>query len=124
VIEQFHFLRPEWFLALVILGLVLWILRHQRHDSGNWRSVIDARLLPYVLSDEEAGGDKRLSWILIFVLTMAIIALAGPTWESDSNRFISRVLRWSSRWTCRVRWTQLIFVPLGLLGPGTRLQIF
>ena len=81
MIEQFHFLRPEWLLALVIPGVVLWILRHQRHHSGNWQSVIDARLLPYVLSGEEAGGDKRLSWILIFVLTMAIVALAGPTWE-------------------------------------------
>ncbi len=81
MIEQFHFLRPEWLLALVIPCLVLWILRHQRHDSGNWRSVIDARLLPYVLSGEEAGGGKHLSWIMIFVVTLAIIALAGPTWE-------------------------------------------
>jgi len=81
MIDQFHFLRPEWLLALILLGVVLWLLRRRGYQSGNWRAVIDARLLPYVLSADGTGSVNRLSWILGVVASLAIIALAGPTWE-------------------------------------------
>ena len=81
MIDQFHFLRPEWLLLLVLLGMVLWLLRRRGHQSGNWRAVIDARLLPYVLSTDSTGRANRLPWILGVVAALAIVALAGPTWE-------------------------------------------
>jgi Ca-activated chloride channel family protein len=81
MIDQFHFLRPEWLLALILLGVVLWLLRRRGYQSGNWRAVIDARLLPYVLSADGTGSANRLPWILGVVASLAIIALAGPTWE-------------------------------------------
>ena len=81
MIEQFHFLRPWWLLGLVALAVVLWRLRRQGFDGGNWRSVIDPRLLPYVLSSDVERRQGRLAWLLAAVLTLAIIALAGPTWE-------------------------------------------
>jgi Ca-activated chloride channel family protein len=81
MIDQFHFLRPEWLLALILLGVVLWLLRRRGYQSGNWRAVIDARLLPYVLSADGTGSVNRLPWILGVVASLAIIALAGPTWE-------------------------------------------
>ena len=81
MIDQFHFLRPAWLLALIVLALVLWLLRRRGYESGNWRAVIDARLLPYVLSADGAGSANRLPLILAVVATLAIIALAGPTWE-------------------------------------------
>jgi Ca-activated chloride channel family protein len=85
MIEQFHFIRPEWLFALVLPGLVLWLLRRVGYDSGNWRAVIDARLLPYVLSSEGSRHDNRLPWILSVVATLAIVALAGPTWEQQQQ---------------------------------------
>ena len=81
MIEQFHFLRPGWLLALILLGVVLWLLRRRGYQGGNWRAVIDARLLPYVLSADGTSSANRLPWILGVVATLAIIALAGPTWE-------------------------------------------
>jgi Ca-activated chloride channel family protein len=81
MIDEFHFLRPEWLLALILLGVVLWLLRRRGYQSGNWRAVIDARLLPYVLSADGTGSVNRLPWILGVVASLAIIALAGPTWE-------------------------------------------
>ena len=85
MIEQFHFIRPEWLFALVLPGLVLWLLRRRGYDSGNWRTVIDARLLPYVLSSDGSRHGNRLPWILSVVATLAIVALAGPTWEKQQQ---------------------------------------
>ncbi len=81
MIDQFHFLRPVWLLALIVLAIVLWLLRRRGYESGNWRAVIDPRLLPYVLSADGARSANRLPWILGVVAALAIIALAGPTWE-------------------------------------------
>lgn len=81
MIEQFHFLRPAWLLLLVPLAMVIWLLLQRRFESGSWRGVIDERLLPFLLS---AGGQQRregMRWIPAAVALMAIIALAGPTWE-------------------------------------------
>jgi len=81
VIEQFHLLRPWWLLLLIPLAGAMWLLLKNRYDSGSWRAVIDARLLPFVLS---AGGQNVRGWsrwILGCVALLAIIALTGPTWE-------------------------------------------
>ena len=85
MIEQFHFIRPEWLFALLLPGLALWLLHRRGSDSGNWRAVIDARLLPYVLSSDGSRHGNRLPWILSVVATLAIIALAGPTWEKQQQ---------------------------------------
>ena len=81
MIEQFHFLRPAWLLALPLLGALLWWLRQRGVDSANWRSVVDPRLLPYVVSGVGGRRHGSLFWLLAIVAVLAIIALAGPTWE-------------------------------------------
>ncbi len=80
MIEQFHFLRPAWLLLLPLLAFLLYWLSRHRFDSARWRQVVDARLLPYVL----VGGGAAQRWprrVLGLVATLAIVALAGPTWE-------------------------------------------
>ena len=81
MIEQFHLLRPWWLLLLIPLAGAMWLLLKNRYHSGSWRAVIDARLLPFVLSagGQNASGWSR--WILGCVALLAIIALTGPTWE-------------------------------------------
>jgi len=81
VIEQFHFLRPGWLLLLIPLFVLLWLLLKSRADGGNWREVIDARLLPFVLSEGEQDRRGYSHWIFTAVAAVGIIALAGPTWE-------------------------------------------
>ncbi|MGD8838407.1 MAG: VWA domain-containing protein [Gammaproteobacteria bacterium] len=81
MIEQFHFLRPWWLLLLLPLCLLVWQLIRGRYDGGSWRAVVDNRLLPHLLSG--AGGTRRngMRWLLGAVAVLAIVALAGPTWE-------------------------------------------
>ncbi len=81
MIEQFHFLRPGWLLLLIPLAAVLWLLLLRRYDSGNWRAVIDERLQPFVLSSSGQNQREWTRWIPAAVALLAIIALAGPTWE-------------------------------------------
>jgi len=81
VIEQFHLLRPWWLLLLIPLAGTVWLLLKNRYDSGSWRAVIDARLLPFVLSADGQNGRDWSRWVLGCAALLAIIALAGPTWE-------------------------------------------
>ena len=79
--ELFHFLRPQWFVALVPLALLLWFLFFRKGAESNWETVVDGRLLPHLLI-KGASGKRRTA----FILTLAggllgIIALAGPVWE-------------------------------------------
>jgi len=81
MIEQFHFLRPYWLLLLLPLLAWFWGLFRGRYDYGNWRAVIDERLLPHVLSGgggERGHGTRALPGT---AAALAILALAGPTWE-------------------------------------------
>ncbi len=80
MIELFHFLRPGWLLLLLPLAGLYWLLLRVARDSGGWRAIIDARLLPFVLT----GGEARDSWLrrlLFAAAALSVLALAGPTWE-------------------------------------------
>ncbi len=81
MIEQFHFLRPAWLLLLVPLLVLLWLLARARYDGTSWRGVIDEALLPYVLTGGSAHRRGWIRWILALAAILAILALAGPTWE-------------------------------------------
>jgi Ca-activated chloride channel family protein len=78
---EFHFLRPWWLLALLPLTVLL--VQMIKHKLGNrsWESVCDEALLPYVL----VGGASKSRRYSVFFLALggilAIISLAGPTWE-------------------------------------------
>ncbi|MCF6355513.1 MAG: VWA domain-containing protein [Candidatus Polarisedimenticolaceae bacterium] len=79
--DNFHFLRPLWFLALLPLLAIIWLLWHQTINSKAWRAVCDPELLPYLLADEQG---VRQRWPLLAIGLaglLGIIAMAGPVWE-------------------------------------------
>ncbi len=77
----FHLLRPEWLLALVPLGLLLWLQHHQRPTAGSWDRVCDSALLPFLLAGKNATSRWRISLALGTGGVLAILALAGPAWK-------------------------------------------
>ena len=81
MLSDFHFLRPLWLLALLPLAWVLWQLRLGSGGADAWRKVVDAHLLPRMLSD--LGGDARRLPLLLLAIgwVLAVLALAGPTWQ-------------------------------------------
>lgn len=78
---DFHFLRPQWFLALLPLVVLLWMFWRRRFSRRSWGAVVDPALLPHVLIAE---GTQRRAWpVLMLGLAglLAITALAGPVWR-------------------------------------------
>lgn len=78
--SRFHFLHPYWLIALpALIALAVWLAR-QRGRDGAWPRLLDGELLSLLRLSE--GGAGRSPWPLIgLVWTLAVLALAGPTWQ-------------------------------------------
>ena len=81
-IEQFHFLRPYWLLA-IIPALILIVLMWKRKAAfGPWQSVISPHLVPHLLSGNVQQQSKFPLVLLLICWLLASIAMAGPTWRT------------------------------------------
>ena len=81
MLAEFHFLRPEWLVGVPAVIVLAVVLARGRLGAGNWQDVIDAALMPYVLSQTPGRGTDHRWWLLGLVGVLACIALAGPTWK-------------------------------------------
>jgi Ca-activated chloride channel family protein len=86
MIQQLHFLRPYWLLALpVAWGWVVWLARRRNRD-GNWAKLIDPELLPGLRLAAGTGTHARSPWPwLALAWTLALLALSGPAWQRDAT---------------------------------------
>jgi Ca-activated chloride channel family protein len=80
--QDFHFLNPLAFLALLPLGLLLGFVARGGAAADAWRRVVDPRLLAALRIGGDGGARGRwplallaLGWLL------AVLALANPTFE-------------------------------------------
>ncbi|WP_334049144.1 vWA domain-containing protein [Alteromonas gracilis] len=80
-LNQFHFLRPEWFIALIPLMLLVILIRKTTAKQSGWQSVIPSHLYQYMVIGKNELGAKPPMWMLAFVWVISVTALAGPTWE-------------------------------------------
>jgi Ca-activated chloride channel homolog len=81
MIENFHFLRPLWFLALLPLALVAWYSANHIKTGKAWSQVCDPHLLPYIMNSVHGNIEKRIPWSAILSAILVISALAGPVWQ-------------------------------------------
>ena len=79
--NELHFLRPAWLLALLPLGWLAWQSWHQKLASPGWRAVCDAHLLPHLLVGEARQARRWPAGLIGAAGLLAVIALAGPTWK-------------------------------------------
>lgn len=81
LLQDFHFLRPLWFIALLpALVLCLWLLLRQRQNV-QWMRYVSPNLLPYLLDHSQV---KQRRWPILGLLglwALSIFALAGPVWQ-------------------------------------------
>lgn len=79
-----HFLHPMWLLALpALLAFALWLARRRARD-GAWARVVDGELLP-ALRLGEAGHGHGPWPLLAAAWTLAVFALAGPSWQREQS---------------------------------------
>lgn len=81
LLEEFHFLRPLWLLA--IIPSVVFFVAMWRVNSviTAWDKAIDKSLLPYLLDRSKSGAQRTPLLLLFIAWTLSVIALAGPVWE-------------------------------------------
>ena len=77
----FHFLRPEWFFAVMPLLLFYLLLTRMQLQSKSWQSFCDQALLPHLFNQSLVKKQKRPLFLLLLAGMLAITALAGPSWE-------------------------------------------
>lgn len=84
---DFHFLRPWWLLTVIPAVGLCWLLWAAEDTGRAWRKLVAPHLLPHLL----IGRDER-SWFrpvtaLLAGWLLAVVALAGPTWEREPAPF-------------------------------------
>ena len=78
--SRFHFLHPYWLLALPpLLALAVWLARRRGRD-GAWQRLVDGELLSLLRIGGAGAG--RSPWPIVGAAwALAVLALAGPTWQ-------------------------------------------
>lgn len=83
--EALHFIRPLWLFLLPLAPLLPWWWRRSRRAAGDWTRVCDPHLLRWLSVEqggERAGAGRRSGpWLAGLALLVAILALAGPSWQ-------------------------------------------
>jgi Ca-activated chloride channel family protein len=78
---DFHWIRPLWLLAIPVVVVLAVLLARRQLGAGHWKDVVDAALMPFVLSRTPGRGTDWRWWLLGFAGIIASLALAGPAWE-------------------------------------------
>lgn len=80
--DLIHFIRPWWLVALPLAVLLPWWWRHVRRPSGDWERVCDPHLLRWLSRQETSmTRGKRGHWLGGVAMAIAVVALAGPSWQ-------------------------------------------
>ena len=79
--QAFHFLRPEWLLALIPLALLTFVHFKQKANTSAWSKICDSHLLQHLLVNQGKQSSQTPLWLLACAWILTTIALAGPTWS-------------------------------------------
>ncbi|EIM01001.1 colicin transporter [Rhodanobacter thiooxydans] len=80
LLQQFHFLRPWWLAALLLLPLLGWFGVRRNVAQMELSRLVDAELLPHLLRGR-AGNRSLPLWLFALGWILCALALAGPTWS-------------------------------------------
>ena len=82
-LQQLHLLRPHWLWALALLPLLAWAMRRRGLQDSPWRKAVDPHLLPHLIDARPGRRGQAVAWLAMLAATLAILALAGPSWERE-----------------------------------------
>ena len=78
--EEFHFIRPLWLLAIIVLVLMILLLKRNRVKQSGWQNLIPPHLAKVLVEGNTKAKSKSLV-LPFFIGFIAIIAMAGPSWQ-------------------------------------------
>ncbi len=81
LVDNFHFLRPLWLVALLPLLALVFILKRQHRAQSGWQNVLASHLYQKLVTTAGTGKQLPPLHLLAFGWFVTCVALAGPTWE-------------------------------------------
>ena len=78
--SEFHFLRPLALLGVIPALLIVALAQWRKRSAGNWETIINPELLPFLMQGDGVKKQRGIYWILCAWI-IACISLAGPTWQ-------------------------------------------
>ncbi len=82
----FRFIAPLWLCLLPLSWWIVWLFARFNRRQSMWARLCDRQLLGKMHIDTEYTKQKHWSiWPLAIVLTLGIIAAAGPGWRQQAN---------------------------------------
>jgi len=81
--ETLNFLRPYCLFLFIPLAILMFLLIRSKRDTNIWHKICSKELMPYVLA-VKARGNKLTYICMASVLSLLIVALAGPAWQQIS----------------------------------------
>ncbi|RTR36813.1 VWA domain-containing protein [Shewanella canadensis] len=78
-----HFLRPEWFLALLPLVIIMWLLWRTEQENSTWNRYISPHLAALLVTKTKDVKRPSLSYLAVSWL-IAVFALSGPAFTQQS----------------------------------------
>lgn len=89
MIADFHFLRPWWLAALLLPPLLIWLSSRAGDIRDRWKGMIAPHLLDSLVIEPDQKSRLRPMWLLAAVLALAVVGVAGPTWQREPPPFVS-----------------------------------
>lgn len=86
-LEQLHFIRPAWLLAMPLVLLVHWRLRRAMRAAERWQSAIAPHLLAALTISDGPAKRFRPYQLATLAGLLLCVALAGPTWHKELTPF-------------------------------------
>ncbi|MCW9046937.1 MAG: VWA domain-containing protein [Gammaproteobacteria bacterium] len=80
-LQQLHFIRPYWLLAIFPLVAGIWLYARIQSNSRSWAAVIDKKLLPHLLQGDNLSKKSTPVKTLFILGLIVIFSLAGPAFE-------------------------------------------
>lgn len=88
MIEQFHFLRPLWLLALIVPLLLVWWSVRAADIMKRWEQMIAPHLLEHLIVAPQAKRAILPAISIAVALGIGTLALSGPTWTKETPPFV------------------------------------
>ena len=85
--QHFHFLRPYWLLAFIIIVYIIRAFSLRDDSLAQWRSLMSPQVLSHLTVDGNNNNwlsPQKMSLILAIPLC---IVLMGPTWQQQPSPF-------------------------------------
>ncbi|WP_412971248.1 VWA domain-containing protein [Glaciecola sp. MF2-115] len=79
--QAFHFVRPEWLIAIVPLVIIALLLTRFSSKQSGWQGIVSNHLYQHLVVAKDKKSYKPPFYLLGLAWVVASIAMAGPTWQ-------------------------------------------